>query len=79
MGRMLEAPQPRRRERRRQATRETLLRAALALIAERGVYATRVEDVTDRADVAKGVFYLHFPSKFHLVAELLSPGVAGPT
>jgi AcrR family transcriptional regulator len=72
---MIEAPYPSRRERRRLATRENLLRAALSLISERGIYAARVEDITARADVAKGAFYLHFTSKSHLVAELLSEGV----
>lgn len=63
--------QPGRRERRRLATRRALLDAALELIDEHGVYATRVEDVTARADVGKGVFYNYFDSKTALVASLL--------
>jgi AcrR family transcriptional regulator len=72
---MIDPPYLGRRERRRQATRENLLRAALSLISDRGIYATRVVDITARADVAKGAFYLHFTSKSHLVAELLAEGV----
>lgn len=45
-------------------------------MAELGVGATRVEDVTARADVAKGVFYNYFESKEELVAELVQEGVA---
>jgi AcrR family transcriptional regulator len=44
---------------------------ALALFTKQGVGATRVEDITERADVAKGVFYNYFSSKDDLVAELL--------
>lgn len=67
-----DAPLPGRRERRKRATRQALLDAALALFGERGVYLTRVEDVTERADVAKGAFYNYFDSKTALVAALVA-------
>jgi AcrR family transcriptional regulator len=66
---------PGRHRRRQAAKRESLLRAALLLFAERGIYATRVEDITNRADVAKGAFYNYFSSKNELVADLLSSGI----
>lgn len=65
-----------RRERRKQATRKALLDAALELIGERGVYETRVEDVTERADVGKGAFYNYFQSKAALVAALVADASA---
>jgi len=69
------APSPGRREKRRQRTREGILRAALALFGERGVYATRIEDITERADVGKGAFYNYFDSKSALIADLLAQTV----
>jgi AcrR family transcriptional regulator len=40
-----------------------LLRVAEAVFAERGLSGARVEDITARAGVSKGAFYLHFQSK----------------
>lgn len=60
-----------RRQRRRQATRALLLHAGRALLAERGLYEARIEDVAMRADIAKGTVYLHFPGKDHLVREVV--------
>ena len=40
-----------------------LLRAAEAVFVERGLAAAKVEDITGRAGVSKGAFYLHFESK----------------
>jgi AcrR family transcriptional regulator len=64
-----------RRARRNRETRRALLDAAMALLKERGIYGTRVEDITERADVGKGVFYNHFESKEALVAQLVRDGV----
>lgn len=66
---------PGRRERRRLRTREALLKAALSLIAQRGIEATRVEDITEAADLGKGAFYNYFESKQALVAELVGEGL----
>jgi AcrR family transcriptional regulator len=40
-----------------------LLRAAEAVFSEHGLGASKVEDITARARVSKGAFYLHFESK----------------
>ncbi|MFS8065018.1 MAG: TetR/AcrR family transcriptional regulator [Byssovorax sp.] len=48
---------------------------ALRLIAERGIYGTRIEDITERSDLGKGAFYSYFPSKNALVAALVAEGV----
>lgn len=64
-----------RRERKKAQTRKALLEVALNLIAERGIYATRVEDITERIDLGKGAFYNYFSSKDTLVAELVAQGV----
>lgn len=40
-----------------------ILRAALEVMAERGYAAATVRDITERAGVAAGTFYLYFPAK----------------
>jgi AcrR family transcriptional regulator len=70
-----EPPSEGRRARRNRETRSALLAAALELLRERGIYGTRVEDITERADVGKGVFYNHFESKETLFAQLLQEAV----
>jgi AcrR family transcriptional regulator len=70
---LIQKPEPRRpgrRERRRSETRERLFRAALELFAARGFSATKVEDITEAADVGKGTFFNYFPSKEHVLAAL---------
>lgn len=56
-------------------TRASLLDSALKQFAKQGIYTARVEDITEGADVAKGVFYNYFDSKAALVADLLLQGV----
>lgn len=51
------------RQRRKHKRPEEIVNAALALFSERGFSATRLEDVADRAGVAKGTVYLYFSSK----------------
>ena len=57
--------------------REELLRVASTLFLEKGVSATAIGDIADRANVARGTFYLYFPSKDDLVAELWKRYVMG--
>jgi AcrR family transcriptional regulator len=40
-----------------------ILEAALAVCAEKGYHATRIDDVAERAGLSKGAVYHHFPSK----------------
>lgn len=64
----------RRVERRMAATRERLVSTALALFAKQGIYDATVEDITEAADVGKGTFYQHFPSKTAIIRHLLHEG-----
>lgn len=41
----------------------SLLRAAEAVFAEKGLVGAKVEEITKRAGLSKGAFYLHFESK----------------
>ena len=52
-----------RRERKKAKTKETIYNAALQLFLEKGYEKTTVEEITEKADVAKGTFFNHFPSK----------------
>ncbi|GAA2412478.1 TetR/AcrR family transcriptional regulator [Streptomyces glaucosporus] len=60
---------------RRHATRQRLYDAAVALIAEQGFSATTVEEIAERAGVAKGTVYYNFESKTGLFEALLRHGV----
>ena len=52
-----------RRERKQRATREGLLAAALSLFAERGYERTTMDDIADKADVARATAFNYFPRK----------------
>ncbi|NNN17087.1 MAG: TetR/AcrR family transcriptional regulator [Thermoplasmata archaeon] len=55
-----------------QRTRARLIRAAEDIFGDVGYYETRVSEITRRAGVALGTFYLYFPSKEELFRALLS-------
>ncbi len=60
---------------RRERTRRVLLEVALGLFYEKGIYWTKIEDITERADIGKGTFYQYFDTKEQLLAELLRLGL----
>jgi AcrR family transcriptional regulator len=83
-----------RRERKKEETKERIFKAAFALFKRQGVEATTVDEICDKADVAKGTFFNYFPQKeavFGYLAEdwfaqaeaecaaiLARPGRVGP-
>jgi AcrR family transcriptional regulator len=52
--------------------RARLLDAARAVFSDRGLDRAKVEDITTRAQLSKGAFYLHFESKEEAFRELLA-------
>jgi len=58
-----------RRARKKDRTRAEIFRAAMDLFAARGFDPVTVEQICTAADVAKGTFFLHFPSKAALLVE----------
>jgi AcrR family transcriptional regulator len=55
---------------RRERMRRRLIEAALAVLAERGVEGTVIEDVIARAEVSRGTFYNHFPDLLNLMVAV---------
>ncbi len=51
-------------------TRDKIVSAALELFANKGFDKTTVDEIVNRAGVAKGTFYLYFKSKDDLVKEV---------
>ena len=56
--------------RKRERTRGEIVAAAEHLVAERGIDALSVDEITEAADVAKGTFYTHFDDKSELAAAI---------
>lgn len=59
-----------RQQRRVAKTREKLLAAARSVFSEKGL-AVSIDEITNRADVARGSFYYHFKSKERLIRHLV--------
>ena len=62
-------------ERRKEARPQELMDAALALFAEKGFAATRLDDVAHKAGVSKGTLYLYFDSKDELFKAVVRSGI----
>lgn len=62
-------------ERRKEKTRRVLIEVALGLFYEKGIYWTKIEDITEQADIGKGTFYQYFETKEALLQALLQEGL----
>ncbi len=51
--------------------KEIIMESALELFAEQGFEATSVQQITERAGISKGAFYLSFKSKDELIMALI--------
>ncbi|HSB01311.1 MAG TPA: TetR/AcrR family transcriptional regulator, partial [Anaerolineales bacterium] len=59
-------------DRRIQRTRQSLRTALLGLIKEKGYDAISTEEITERANVGRATFYLHYKDKEDLLLEEFS-------
>ena len=58
-----------RRDRKKERTRREIYEAAMRLFAKSGFAAVTIADICEEADVGRGTFFLHFPSKAALLYE----------
>jgi AcrR family transcriptional regulator len=59
-------------ERKKERTRQDILRAAERVLAEKGFYDSKISDIAEDADIGVGTVYLHFDTKealFEAVVE----------
>lgn len=59
-------------DRRSRRTRKQLKEALFALILEKGYDAVKIEDITERADLGRTTFYLHYKDKDELLVESIN-------
>jgi len=62
---MVDAPV--KRDRRIARTQQLLSKALMELVVERGYDTITIQDITDRADVSRATFYLHYKDKDELL------------
>jgi AcrR family transcriptional regulator len=62
---------PRKPDRRVLRTRRQLQDALMALVLEKGYDAVTIEDITERADLGRTTFYLHYKDKDELLMQSL--------
>ncbi len=64
-----QTPELSRRDRKKERTRRQIYEAAMRLFAREGFPAVTLAAICDEADVGRGTFFLHFPSKAALLYE----------
>ena len=58
-----------RRDRKKEATRREIYEAAMRLFAEKSFGEVTITEICENADVGRGTFFLHFPTKVALLYE----------
>ena len=66
----------RRMDRRVQRTRKLLRESLMALILEEGYDAISIQDITDKANLGRATFYLHFKDKDELLLDVMDQFMA---
>ncbi|MGD8455250.1 MAG: TetR/AcrR family transcriptional regulator [Anaerolineales bacterium] len=64
-----------RHQKRKHITQNKLKTAALELLLEKGYDKLNVMDITDRADLGRGTFYIHFNDKEDIVWAIIEDGI----
>jgi AcrR family transcriptional regulator len=60
------------RDRQREETKRRIREVALAAIRRDGLTDARIDEIARAAGVSRGTVYFHYPTKEHVVAELLA-------
>jgi AcrR family transcriptional regulator len=60
----------------REETRKRLREAAVQVFRRDGLATARIDDIVRRAGVSRGSFYFHFPTKEHVLLEVLAEAEA---
>jgi AcrR family transcriptional regulator len=68
----MNSQKPEKMDRRVRRTRGLLRAAILELVAERGLDALRIEDITERANLRRATFYMHYRDKEELLTDALT-------
>jgi AcrR family transcriptional regulator len=58
-------------DRRIQRTRQVLQQAFMDVVQDKGFAATSIQDITERANLNRGTFYLHFADKYMLTDAVI--------
>jgi AcrR family transcriptional regulator len=69
MSHALPTPALSRRDRKKERTRREIYEAAMSLFARKGFAAVTIAEICEAADVGRGTFFLHFPTKAALLYE----------
>lgn len=64
------------RAERKERTREHLYATSMALFEQRGYEQVNVDDIVRAAEVSRGTFYFHFPTKEDILVESIRRGEA---
>src|SRR5262245_26914146 len=74
---MADPPSSRPAGRGRRATREALLQAGMAELAEKGLQEASLDAICGRAGYTRGAFYVHFEDREDFVAAVMERGLSG--
>ena len=66
-----------RREQKKESTRQAILRAALALFAQKGFYRTTTKAISQKAKIAEGTLFNYFETKEDLALYFLEQELGG--
>ncbi len=58
------------RKSKKERTKEKIFNTAISLFIEKGYENTTVQEITEKVDVAKGTFFIHFPTKDAILTYL---------
>lgn len=65
-----------RRERKKEATRESIIHSAIDLFKEKGYHKTAMDEIAEKVDVSKATLYNYFPDKASILIAYFQSTVA---